>query len=69
MNQLCDYTFPWNALHYPAGSVPVSEVLPGEDDPCKYNDRFNDLWTKAIRKDIVGSVGMPLGVQVVAPSW
>lgn len=52
----------WNVLHYPAGSVPVTEVQEGEDDPTTYKDGYDDMWTKAIRKDMVGSVGMPLGV-------
>ena len=69
MNSFCDYNFIWNALHYPAGSVPVTEVLPEEEDPSLYKDGYEDMWTKAIRKDMVGSAGMPVGVQVIAQSW
>jgi fatty acid amide hydrolase len=69
MNQLTDYTLMWNALHYPAGSVPVTEVLRGEDNAKQYQDAYDDVWTRAIQRDIVGSEGMPIGVQVIAPSW
>ena len=43
MGSLVDYTFIWNTLHYPAGVVPVTEVLPGEDNPEDYKDGYNDL--------------------------
>jgi hypothetical protein len=39
-----DYTMLWNVLHYPAGIVPVTEVLPGEDQG--YEDSYNDSITR-----------------------
>lgn len=50
MNALGDYTYIWNALHYPSGTVPITHVRPLEAN--HYEDSHNDLWTKAIRKDI-----------------
>lgn len=50
MGAMGDYTFIWNSIHYPGGTVPITEVLPGEDQA--YEDGYNDAWTKAIRKDI-----------------
>lgn len=34
-----------------------------------YEDTYNDLWTSSIKQDIKGSVGMPIGVQVVSYIW
>lgn len=63
LSVMFDYTVMWNAIHYPAGTVPVTVVQEGEET---YQDEYNDLWTSAIKKDIKGSVGMPVGVQVVS---
>jgi Asp-tRNA(Asn)/Glu-tRNA(Gln) amidotransferase A subunit family amidase len=63
---LRDYQIMWSVLHYPAGTVPMTVM---RDDEISYEDGFNDLWTKAIRKDIAGTAGMPVGVQVVAQRW
>lgn len=63
---LRDYQIMWSVLHYPAGTVPMTVM---RDDESTYDDGFNDLWTKAIRKDIAGTAGMPIGVQVVGQRW
>jgi len=63
---LYDYTILWNLTNFPSGSVPVTEVLPGEEE-SNYEDGYNDVFTHILRKDLKGSAGMPLGVQVV--SW
>eukprot|EP00347_Sterkiella_histriomuscorum_P000336 403376262 len=67
MNSLLDYSFLWNLLHYPAGSLPVTQVKHEEtvDPETTYQDGFNDPWTKVIRDDIKDSAGMPISVQVV----
>ena len=57
MGLLYDYTFIWNLVNYPAGCVPISEVLPEEEQG--YEDEYNDIITKTIREDMIGSVGMP----------
>lgn len=53
----------WNAIHYPAGVVPVSVVKEGELD---YEDGINDSLTRRVRKSMMGAVGLPIGVQVIS---
>lgn len=74
---LSDYTVIWNLLHYPAGSLPVTEVTQDEaltahqislGHEYRYEDGYDDDWTRVIRDDIQGSEGMPVSVQVVAMS-
>jgi len=64
MGVFLDYLNFWSLLHYPAGVVPVAMVEQGED--TGYADEFNDKWTKVIKDDIQGSIGMPLSVTIVA---
>mmetsp|Transcript_10486 Transcript_10486/g.7826 ORF Transcript_10486/g.7826 Transcript_10486/m.7826 type:complete len:112 (-) Transcript_10486:59-394(-) len=64
LSSFVDYPSFWNVLNFPAGVVPVTEVLPGEDSG--YKDSLEDKWTRVIRDDMEGSAGMPIGVQVVA---
>mmetsp|Transcript_44810 Transcript_44810/g.43410 ORF Transcript_44810/g.43410 Transcript_44810/m.43410 type:complete len:121 (+) Transcript_44810:1089-1451(+) len=64
---ILDNTIIWNLTNFPSGVVPVTEVLPGEDQG--YEDSFNDRFTRGFTDDIKGSVGMPLGVQVVGWSY
>ena len=64
MGAIYDYCLMWNMVNYPAGVVPVTSVLEGEDQV--YEDGINDILTKAIRDDIKGSVGMPIAVQVIS---
>lgn len=59
----------WNVLQYPAGVVPVTEVLETEQTEGDYEDDENDILTKKIKHSMVGSAGMPIGVQVVTPKW
>jgi fatty acid amide hydrolase len=56
----------YNVLGYPAGVVPVTRVRSGEDLPRK---RSVDLMQRAARQAEIGSVGLPIGVQVVARPW
>ena len=57
---IADFTTIWNTLEYPAGVVPVTEVLPGEDK--NYIDRFRDVLTNKFRNSVNDSVGMPINV-------
>lgn len=57
-----DYTTFWNVLHYPAGVVPITEVLKEEEEG--YEDGYNDIITKACRDSLRGSAGMPISLQV-----
>jgi hypothetical protein len=54
------YSCIWNIVNYPTGCVPVTVVLPEEENG--YTDTFNDLITKTIKKDMKGSAGLPIGV-------
>jgi hypothetical protein len=55
-----DYTAIWNTLHFPAGVVPVTEVLPEEEKV--YTDNYNDIITSKCRSNVQGSAGMPVAV-------
>jgi len=55
-----DYTSIWNILHFPAGVLPVTEVLPEEENV--YSDNYNDIVTKKCRSNVQGSAGMPIAV-------
>jgi Asp-tRNA(Asn)/Glu-tRNA(Gln) amidotransferase A subunit family amidase len=67
MGVFLDYLNFWSLLHYPAGVVPVGTVAPGED--TGYVDTFDDKWSRIIRRDIKGSVGMPISVTIVAQPY
>lgn len=58
-----------NVVGYPAGVIPVTEVLAGEDKPECYADAHNDIYTRRLKESMVGSAGMPIGVQVIGPKW
>jgi amidase len=62
-----DYTAIWNTLHFPAGVVPVTEVLPEEEKV--YTDNYNDMITSKCRSNVQGSAGMPIAVQVSTMKW
>ena len=66
MGLMLDYSFLWNILHYPAGIVPVTTVQEGEQS---FSDSYNDGWTRLLNESAQGSVGMPLGVQVIAHNY
>jgi fatty acid amide hydrolase len=63
------YTMLFNLIGYPAGTVPVTEVLAGEDLPTAYADAHNDIYTRTLQHSMAGSRGLPIGLQVVAPKW
>jgi fatty acid amide hydrolase len=56
------YTFFWNIMHYPAGSVPIGLT---EDHEVKYESGIRDAFHAKAVEHVAGSVGMPVGVQVV----
>ncbi|XP_077982026.1 vitamin D3 hydroxylase-associated protein-like [Glandiceps talaboti] len=58
----------YNLLNFPAGSVPVTTVTEADDEEMKnfpQRDRADKLTIKAMKD----SVGLPVGVQCVAPPW
>jgi fatty acid amide hydrolase len=58
-----NYTALYNLLRWPAGTVPVSRVLPGEEGG---RPSGRDRALSAARKVDAGSAGLPVGVQVAA---
>jgi fatty acid amide hydrolase len=62
-----NYLVLWNIMHYPAGTIPVTEVKTGEDE--NYSDAFGDWITRDIKRTIKGSVGMPISIQVASKRW
>jgi fatty acid amide hydrolase len=56
----------FNLLGWPAGVVPVTTVRPGEETD---RPESADRWQQAARTAEVGSVGLPVGVQVAARPW
>jgi fatty acid amide hydrolase len=60
------YGILYNVLGYPAGVVPVSRVGPHEQIGHK---RTPDRMDRAAVRAETGSVGLPIGVQVIARPW
>ncbi len=60
-----------NLVGLPSGSVPVTRVAEGEDvwDPVKDGGEPEDTLSADIRSALKGSVGLPMGVQVIAPAF
>jgi fatty acid amide hydrolase len=58
-----NYTALYDLLRWPAGTVPVSRVLPGEESG---RPSGRDRVLSAARKVDAGSAGLPVGVQVAA---
>lgn len=58
-------------LHWPAGTLPVTEVKQGEDtyEMSSLPQRQRDSVAKLTEKTMRGSVGLPVGVQVMTPMW
>lgn len=59
------YTYVWNTMHFPAGVAPITSVDQGEERGRTIVDGFDK---KAAKVD-EGSVGLPIGVQIVAPPY
>lgn len=60
------YMVMWNFLNYPSGVVPVTRVREDEQD---FDDKYKDSWTELIKDICKDSVGLPIGVQVIAHSY
>ncbi len=60
------YAIIHNVTGYPAGVVPVTRVRPEDEQPRKAGA---DSMQKAARRTEIGSVGLPVGVQVTARPW
>jgi fatty acid amide hydrolase len=60
------YAVLYNVLGYPTGIVPVTRVRSGEESTRK---RSMDGMERAARAAELGSVGLPVGAQVIARPW
>lgn len=56
------YTFIWNFLDMPVGSLPITCV---RQDEQNYNSKYNDIITKELKNVAKNSQGLPVGVQIV----
>ena len=56
------YVILWNVLDMVAGSLPVTTV---KEDELHYESVHDDQITTALRSNMVGAKGLPVGVQVV----
>ncbi|CAD7942556.1 unnamed protein product [Amoebophrya sp. A25] len=65
----CEYTFIFNLLRWPAGSIPVTTVREGEEEGYEPREQANDALSKAMRRCLANSAGMPIGVQLAVPEW
>lgn len=66
MGVTLDYTFLWSTLEYPAGVLPVTTV---QSDELKFEDDFQDGWTKLFNESAKTSEGMPIAIQVAAHNF
>jgi fatty acid amide hydrolase len=60
------YAFMYNVLGTPAGVVAVTRVRPGEESDRSVSRDKTDITARAVEQ---GSVGLPVGVQIVARHW
>jgi fatty acid amide hydrolase len=60
-------TFLWNLMGVPSGSAAVTRVR--ENEQTGRNSRSRDRVERAAAETDAGSVGLPVGVQVVAKPW
>lgn len=60
------YGFPCNVLGLPAGVVPVTRVLEGEESNRTVS---KDIMDRDAFEVELGSAGMPVGVQIIAAHW
>ena len=71
----CSYTFLWNNLDCPAGTLPVTTVREAEQAyrggtfPGQDADRFFDSLCVLANQATAGSAGLPVSVQVVGLPW
>jgi fatty acid amide hydrolase len=66
LSMTASYCFFVNVLGLPAGIVPATRVRSGEESDRQVG---RDLVDRAAQAVELGSVGLPVGVQVVAPPW
>lgn len=60
------YGLAYNVIGAPAGVVPVTKVQPGEESDRTVSKDLADITAQQVER---GSVGLPVGVQVIARHW
>jgi fatty acid amide hydrolase len=58
--------FMWNYLNFPAGVLPITKVRENEQT---YQPAYDDNFAKALKGNVEGSLGLPVGIQVVGLPW
>mmetsp|Transcript_22507 Transcript_22507/g.60890 ORF Transcript_22507/g.60890 Transcript_22507/m.60890 type:complete len:631 (-) Transcript_22507:1025-2917(-) len=66
--QACSYTFVYNNLNLPAGTLATTRVQAHEEAYAPTRDR-QDAFCEAAREACQGSAGLPVSVQVVGMPW
>lgn len=56
----------WNYFNFPAGAVPITQVKENEQI---YQPMYDDNFARAFKGNAEGSLGLPVGVQVVGLPW
>ena len=54
-------------MDLPAGTLPIRLV--NREETLKYEDDYNDMFTKLIRKNISNSIGLPVSIQITGQCW
>lgn len=70
--ELCavhDYYLFANLISYVGGVVPAGQVDQGEYGDYLQNGAYRDKVARSIANSEMGSDGMPLGLQIMAPQW
>lgn len=58
------YNFPANVGNLPTGCIPITKIQQGEETLSDEDYKFKDQFYKIAKKNMEGSVGMPMSVQV-----
>lgn len=62
----CTYTFIFNILRWPCGSLPVTTV---REDEQYYESDIWDSYSKRAQEAMKDSAGMPVGIQIACPEY
>jgi len=63
------YSWIGNVLNLPSGMLPVTRVKEGEDHYSEEDCRHRDILFRLSKKNMKGSIGLPVGVQVLSLPW
>ncbi|CAD8184598.1 unnamed protein product [Paramecium pentaurelia] len=60
------YTWMWNVVDFPSGSLPVTIVKNDQDLKIDGQENSMDLVYRFMKKDLQGAIGLPVNIQVSA---